>query len=92
LQFDVLTGGGCMGAAMRAHDWAKSSLGVPDQWPQPLKTLVGVLLAADQPMFIGWGADHVLLYNDGYAPMLADRHPLLLAGRSLRCGLRCAKS
>jgi hypothetical protein len=43
-------------------------------------------------MFIGWGADHILLYNDGYAPMLADRHPLLLAGRSLRCGLRCAKS
>ncbi len=78
MQFDVLTGGGCMGAAMRAHDWAKSSLGVPDQWPQPLKTLVGVLLAADQPMFIGWGADHILLYNDGYAPMLADRHPLAL--------------
>jgi PAS domain S-box-containing protein len=33
------------------------------------------MLAADQPMFIGWGADHTLLYNDGYAPMLADRHP-----------------
>ncbi|MBB3589550.1 conserved hypothetical protein [Sphingomonas aurantiaca] len=26
-------------------------------------------------MFIGWGANHILLYNDGYAPMLADRHP-----------------
>jgi PAS domain S-box-containing protein len=75
LQFDVLTGGGRMGAAMRAYDWANSSLGIPDQWPQPLKTLVGVLLAADQPMFIGWGADHILIYNDGYAPMLADRHP-----------------
>jgi PAS domain S-box-containing protein len=64
-----------MGAAMRAHDWAASSLGVPDGWPQPLKTLVGVLLAADQPMFIAWGVDRILLYNDGYAPMLADRHP-----------------
>ncbi len=78
MQFDVLTGGGCMGAAMRAHDWTNSPLGVPDHWPQPLKTLVGVLLAADQPMFIGWGPDHILLYNDGYAPMLADRHPLAL--------------
>jgi PAS domain S-box-containing protein len=64
-----------MGAAMRAHNWASSPLGLPDRWPQPLKTLVGVLLAADQPMFIGWGPDHILLYNDGYAPMLADRHP-----------------
>jgi PAS domain S-box-containing protein len=64
-----------MGAAMRAHDWTSSPLGPPAGWPQPLKTLVGVLLAADQPMFIGWGPDHILLYNDGYAPMLADRHP-----------------
>ena len=64
-----------MGEVMRSHDWAASPLGVPEGWPQPLKTLVSVLLAADQPMFIGWGADHILLYNDGYAPMLADRHP-----------------
>ncbi|KQS03588.1 hypothetical protein ASG11_04410 [Sphingomonas sp. Leaf357] len=64
-----------MGAVMRAHDWSNSPLGLPESWPQPLKTLVGVLLAADQPMFVGWGEDHVLLYNDGYAPMLADRHP-----------------
>ena len=67
-----------MGAAMRAHDWLNSPLGLPESWPQPLKTLVGVLLAADQPMFVGWGDDHVLLYNDGYAPMLADRHPAAL--------------
>jgi PAS domain S-box-containing protein len=75
LLFDVLRGGGSMGAAMRAHDWADSPLGAPDGWPQPLKTLVGVLLAADQPMFIGWGPQRILLYNDGYAPILANRHP-----------------
>lgn len=75
MHFDVLMGGGQAGAAMRSHDWANSSLGRPHEWPQPLKTLVGVLLAADQPMFIGWGPDHILLYNDGYAPMLAGRHP-----------------
>ena len=73
--FDVLAGGGQMGASMRGYNWAQSSIGVPDRWPQPLKTLVGVLLAADQPMFVCWGSDHILLYNDGYAPMLADRHP-----------------
>ncbi len=74
----VLAGGGRMGAIMRDHDWRGSSLGVPERWPQPLKTLVGILLAADQPMFVAWGAEHVLLYNDGYAPMLADRHPRAL--------------
>jgi len=75
LQFDVLAGGGQMGMAMRAHDWSRSPLGTPEKWSQPLRTLVSVLLASDQPMFIGWGPSHLLLYNDGYAPMLADRHP-----------------
>jgi PAS domain S-box-containing protein len=64
-----------MGAAMRSYDWEDSPLGVPDRWPQALQTLVAVVLAADQPMFIGWGPGHILLYNDAYAPMLADRHP-----------------
>lgn len=64
-----------MAAVMRLHDWNRTPLGAPEKWPQPLKTLVGLLLAADQPMFICWGHDHLLLYNDAYAPMLADRHP-----------------
>jgi len=70
-----LTGGGLLGARMRAIAWSDTPLGPPEDWPQPLKTLVGVMLAADQPMFVGWGPDHLLLYNDGYAPMLADRDP-----------------
>jgi PAS domain S-box-containing protein len=78
LDYDVLAGGGQMGETMRAYGWETSSLGAPKSWPQPLKTLVGVLLAADQPMFVAWGEDHILLYNDGYAPMLADRHPAAL--------------
>lgn len=67
-----------MGALIRAKDWSVTALGVPAVWPQPLKTLVGVLLAANQPMFVCWGADHAILYNDRYAPMLADRHPAAL--------------
>lgn len=33
------------------------------------------MLSANQPMFVAWGAARLLLYNDAYAPMLADRHP-----------------
>ena len=78
LTSDVFAGGGRMGAAMRAYDWGSSPLGAPEGWPQPLKTLVGLLLAADQPMFIGWGPEYNFFYNDAYAPMLADRHPAAL--------------
>ena len=67
--------GGAMGLALWDFDWSATPLGEPAGWPQPLKTLVGVLLAADQPMFLAWGPEKTLLYNDAYAPLLADRHP-----------------
>lgn len=73
-----LSGGGVMGELVRSKDWSATPLGAPQSWPQPLKTLVALMLSADQPMFIGWGPDHILLYNDRYAPMLADRHPAAL--------------
>ncbi|MDB5643871.1 MAG: hybrid sensor histidine kinase/response regulator [Hyphomicrobiales bacterium] len=75
---DFLAGGGKAGALIRAIDWATTPLGSPEQWPYPLKTLVGVMLAAGQPMFVAWGAERRLLYNDSYAVMLADRHPAAL--------------
>ena len=76
-----LNGGGEMGAAIRAHDWTSTPLGSPGEWPTSLKALVGVLLDAKQPMFVVWGIDQLLLYNDGYADVLAGKHPSAL-GRS----------
>lgn len=67
-----------MGALMRAYDWSASALGAPDGWPQPLKTLAGVMLAANQPMFVAWGADRTLLYNDAYSEILGNKHPSAL--------------
>ena len=69
-----LAGGGQMGGAMRTHDWSSTSLGEPVNWPQAVKTLVGIMLSASQPMFLAWGPKRVLLYNDGYAPMLGQHH------------------
>jgi PAS domain S-box-containing protein len=62
-------------ALLRAHDWQASPLGWPEVWPQPLRTLTAVMLDANQPMFIAWGAEHTLLYNDSYAEILAAKHP-----------------
>ncbi|MGK6325447.1 PAS domain-containing protein [Sphingomonas sp. DT-51] len=63
---------------MRATDWAATPLGVPSSWPQPLKTLVGVMLGASQPMFVAWGEGRSLLYNAGYAEILGNKHPAAL--------------
>ena len=73
-----LAGGGATGALIRAHDWSASPVGSPESWAPALKTLVGVMLMADQPMFLAWGAERTLLYNDGYADVLALKHPSAL--------------
>jgi PAS domain S-box-containing protein len=75
---DFLHGGGRTGALMRACDWSASPLGPPEQWPQPLKTLAGVMLSANQPMFVAWGPERTLLYNDSYAEILGNKHPSAL--------------
>ncbi|MCJ2050023.1 PAS domain-containing protein [Methylobacterium sp. J-070] len=77
-QTSALLGGGLMGARMRAYDWATTSLGPQEHWPQPLLTLVRVMLNSRQPMFIAWGADRTLVYNDTYAQILGERHPAAL--------------
>jgi signal transduction histidine kinase/ActR/RegA family two-component response regulator len=75
---DFLAGSGDMGAKMRAHGWSTSPLGPPATWSQPLKTLVSVMLASNQPMFVAWGPERTLLYNDAYAEILAAKHPAAL--------------
>ncbi len=71
----ALRGGGAMGDRIRAFDWATSPLGDVQSWPSPLKTLVRVMLAAKQPMFVAWGPDLTMLYNDGYVELLGSKHP-----------------
>jgi hypothetical protein len=39
---------------MRTHDWASTSLGAPDSWPQSLRTAVSIMLTSSQPIWIGW--------------------------------------
>lgn len=71
-----LDGGGEMGALMRAHDWASSTLGPPQGWPQPLRTMVRLMLNTGHPMYIWWGPECACLYNDAYRESIGpERHP-----------------
>ncbi|WP_051651256.1 PAS domain-containing protein [Brevundimonas bacteroides] len=67
-----------MSARIRAHDWASTPLGPIEAWPQSLKTIVGMMVAAPNPMVLLWGHKGTLLYNDGYARFAGRRHPELL--------------
>ena len=76
-----LSGGGQMGAMMRAHDWSTSPLGHPRDWPQALRTTVGLMLNSKFPMFVAWGPELGFLYNDSYVPILGEKHPAALGRR-----------
>lgn len=63
------------GSLLRACDWASSPLGLPEGWPVVLQTLAGVIIGSSQPMFVIWGAERTLVYNEAYSEILANKHP-----------------
>jgi signal transduction histidine kinase len=67
-----------MSERIRTHDWSATPLGPIEGWPQSLKTIVGMMIAAPKPMVLLWGQAGTLIYNDGYARFAGRRHPELL--------------
>jgi hypothetical protein len=68
-----LSGGGKTGEYIRAFDWQGSSLGAPESWAPALQTLVSVILGSQQAMFVIWGPEHLMLYNDSCAQILGSK-------------------
>jgi len=77
-----LSGGGEMGARIRAFDWSTTSLGRPRDWPQSLRSALGICLHSSFPTAIYWGAELRLLYNDSWSPIPGPRHPASLGARA----------
>lgn len=63
---------------LRSYDWDKSAFGEPNTWHQALRYAVRFLLDSKTAIFIAWGDDSRLLYNDAYIDILGERHPSAL--------------
>ena len=57
-----------MAERIAAFDWSTTPLGPIDQWPQSLRTVVNILLTSRYAMWMAWGSDLTMLYNDAYTP------------------------
>jgi PAS domain S-box-containing protein len=66
-------GGGIMGARIQAYDWSTSSLGPLEEWPQALRTVLGIMLNSKFPTYVMWGQDLISFHNDAYLPMLGAK-------------------
>ena len=64
-----------MAALINAKDWSQTALGPIDSWSPSLALVVNMILASGFPMAVRWGPKFVMIYNDGYKPILGDKHP-----------------
>ena len=58
-----------------AKDWSKTPLGARDGWSASLKLAADLVMSSGFAMALRWGPEFVLIYNDGYRPILGDKHP-----------------
>jgi PAS domain S-box-containing protein len=77
--YHFLEDGGEMGEMTRKYDWSTSTIGTPDQWPQSLRTTLGIMLHSAFPMFLFWGKELTCFYNDAFRPSLGidGKHPAI---------------
>src|SRR5471030_2157806 len=61
-----------------AKDWSTTPLGPRENWSASLNLAVDLVLCSGFPMALRWGPDFVLIYNDGYRPILGEKHPRAL--------------
>ena len=71
-------GGGECGALIRDRDWATTPLGPVEHWSPALRATVANILNSPVAKVLMWGPDHVMLYNDAYRTIAAERHPAAL--------------
>ncbi len=71
--------GGEMGRRFAEYDWAAHPLGPLFQWPADIRAAVAVALTSRFPIVLWLGGQDLFhVYNDGYIPMLGDKHPAAL--------------
>lgn len=76
---DWLHNDGEVHTIIRNTDWSKTDLGPIQNWPQSLKTSLSICLSSKFPMFVWWGKDLTVFYNDAYIPFTGLKHPQYFA-------------
>ncbi|HXS75422.1 MAG TPA: ATP-binding protein [Terracidiphilus sp.] len=70
---------GTMSDLISSYDWSMTPLGHVAGWPDSLKAAVRILVTSRFPMWMAWGPQLTVLYNDAYARVtLGKKHPWAL--------------
>ena len=74
----LFPGEGEMAVRCRALDWSTTALGPVSDWPVALRFAVRMAMESPFATNLWCGADHSLVYNDAYIPLLGSKHPAAL--------------
>jgi PAS domain S-box-containing protein len=69
----------------RLYDWGSTPLGPIDTWSEALLCAVNMLLSCQFPTVILWGPEMIQFYNDGYRPLMTEKHPTALGQSAREC-------
>ncbi len=70
IPLDLPLGGGEMGRLIRDTDWSTSALGPKQAWPAALLSAMNLMLSCPDSMYLLWGPDFTLFFNDAYCQVL----------------------
>ena len=85
LASSLIHGDSEMAELIRSHDWQATPVGPVERWPNSLRSAVNLMLGCGFPTSIWWRGDGVQLYNDGYKPLMGDKHPAGLGQLAKEC-------
>src|SRR5947209_5368413 len=72
-----------LGPLVGGFDWASTPLGAIESWPERLRFAAELCQGFPGAAAVYWGPELILLYNEGFAELLRDRHPAVM-GRPAR--------
>jgi hypothetical protein len=76
---DVLLGAaGTLRQSYEEVDWSATPIGAISSWSPALRNAVDVVLHTQFPATLLWGPEFVLLYNEAFISLIADKHPTAL--------------
>ena len=74
----LFPGDGEISTRCRQVDWSATSLGPFEQWEPALRFAVRTAMECPFAVCLWCGQDKILIYNDGYIPLLGAKHPRAL--------------
>jgi serine phosphatase RsbU (regulator of sigma subunit) len=74
----LLPAAGGLRRAYEEVDWGATSLGPIESWSPTLRNAVDLTLHTQFPVTLLWGPEFVLVYNEAYVQLIADKHPAAL--------------